>query len=122
MDADQILDQWEKYLNDGDLPNIVKLYANDAILWGTFSKVIRNNPDLIKEYFQELLLKKNFKVDINSSSARVYSDTYLYSGTYEFSYVDKELVKFPARFTFVICKDESGSYKIVEHHSSLIPN
>lgn len=122
MDADCLLKQWEEYFNDGDLTSIIKLYASDAILWGTFSKIIRNNPDLIKEYFQGLFLKKNIKVNFNSSSTRVYADTYLYSGTYEFSYIDEELVKFPARFTFVICKDESGSYKIVEHHSSLIPN
>ena len=54
MDADYVLKQWEKYLNYGELISIIKLYASDIILWGTFSKVIRNSPDLIKGYFKEL--------------------------------------------------------------------
>ncbi len=122
MNADQVLKQWEKSLNNGDLTNVVSLYAKDAVLWATFSKIIRNNPDLIEQYFQDLLQKKNFRVNFSSSNGRAYENTHLYSGTYEFSYLDSNLITFPARFTFVICKNEAGGYKIVEHHSSLIPD
>ena len=121
MSADQVLAQWEKSLNSGDLQSIVNLYAYDAILWSTFSKIIRNHPDLIKQYFEELFRKTKLKVNFSSSQTRVFENTHIYSGTYEFSYMDKELITFPARFTFVICKDNAGDYKIVEHHSSLIP-
>ncbi len=122
MIAGSVLDQWEKSLNDGDLPNIVALYAKDAVLWGTFSKVTCDNPDLIKKYFAGLFQKTNLKVRFNSLTTRAYADVYVHSGTYEFSYVHAELITFPARFTFVVYKDAGGNYKIVEHHSSLIPN
>ena len=121
MDADHVLKQWEIYINNGDLPNIVKLYANNAMLWGTFSTILRDNPELIRDYFQKLFQRKNFKVNFSSAKNRVHSGVSIYSGTYDFSYVDIELISLPARYTFVICKLDSGDYKIVEHHSSLIP-
>ena len=120
--ASQVLQQWEGYLNKGDLENILTLYASDAVLWGTFSKAIRDNSDLIHEYFQELLQKENLRVNFGTVRHRVYKDVHLFSGTYEFSHGREEPIVLPARFTLVIHRVEGGDYKIVEHHSSLIPN
>ena len=121
MDADYILKEWQTYINNGDLPSIVKLYASNAMLWGTFSTILCDSPDLIKNYFQEIFKRKNLTVNFCSANNRVYSGVSIYSGTYELSYEDKELISLSARYTFVICKDATGNYKIVEHHSSLIP-
>lgn len=122
MDAGQILKQWEECLNRGDLKNILALYANDAVLWGTFSKVIHDNADLIQEYFQNLLQKKSLSVSFSNIRHRVYDGVHLFSGIYEFFHEHGEPEVFPARFTFVICKVEDEGYRIVEHHSSLIPD
>ena len=122
MDADYVFEQWEQHINAGNLSEIVALYAKDAVLLGTFSKIVRNSPDLIREYFIEIFSRKNLRVTFGSVEPRCYSEIYLYSGTYEFSYEDKELITIPARFTYAIGKDETGNYKIVEHHSSLVPN
>jgi len=122
-DARRILQQWEEYLNRGDLRNILTLYADDAVLWGTFSKVVRDNSDSIREYFQKLLQKKNLKVNFSTvGHRRIYEDVHLFFGTYEFSHEHEKPVIFPARFTFLIHRVENGSYKIAEHHSSVIPS
>ena len=122
MDADQIIKKWEQCLNSGDLANIVKLYSDEAILWGTFSEIIRDNTYLIEKYFEELFDKDRLRVHFSLIRTRVYGGTSLYSGTYEFSYMDEVLVTLPARFTFVVGYNEKVGYRIVEHHSSLIPD
>ena len=122
MNSQQIINSWEKNLNNANLNKLINLYAEDAVLWGTFSNIIRNNTDLIREYFQNLFKKKELKVCFITSNNRVYESANLYSGTYEFSYMDQDLIKITARYTFVICKDSRQEYKIVEHHSSVIPS
>ena len=122
MNAHQVIKQWEDCLNSGELENIVNLYADDAVLWGTFSKIIRDKSDLIQEYFKGLFQKQELQVNFGTIHSRVYEDTHIFSGMYEFSYMDEKLISHPARFTFVICKNESGNFEIVEHHSSLIPS
>jgi len=122
IEAGQVLKKWENYLNSGDLANIVGLYSSEAILWGTFSTIVRDNPRLIENYFQELFCKDQLRVHFSLIRSRVFNGTYLYSGTYEFSYMDGDPVTIPARFTFVVSQDKNTGYRIVEHHSSLIPD
>jgi hypothetical protein len=118
---DNLLRGWEACLNAADLDGIISLYADDAVLWGTFSDVIRNTPALIREYYQVLYRKKNLKVKFGSSTSRSFGKAVLYSGEYEFTYEDNELIICPARFSFVFYKDNDSVYKIVDHHSSLTP-
>lgn len=121
MDADHILTEWGECINCGDLARIMKLYVKDAMLWGTFSKILRDDHELIRDYFQGLFAKDNLKVKFESSKNRVYADIFIYSGSYELSYEENGLQVFPARYTFVIRKIGEDDFKIVEHHSSLIP-
>ena len=102
MNADQVLKRWGECLNSYDLVNIVNLYSSDAVLWGTFSKIIRNDSRLIEQYFEGLFQKDSLNVNFSSINPRVYSDTHFYSGTYEFSYVEKRLIIFPCAIH--ICK------------------
>ena len=122
MDAENIIQEWEICLNKNDLNAIVGLYLEDAMLWGTFSKVMRGTSELIQEYFQGLFAKQELKVNFSTISSRKYGDTTVFSGTYEFSYREKEMITHAARFTFVVCKDNNGNFKIAEHHSSLVPD
>ena len=121
MEADKILNEWQKFLNNGDLKNIVRLYSDEAVLWGTFSNIIRDCPRLIEEYFNKLFEKNCLKVDLGIVRSREYNGIHLYSGTYEFSYIDSNFVTLPARFTFVVGRDKEAGFRIMEHHSSLIP-
>ena len=121
MDAANVINQWEDCLNRCDLKSIVELYSENAVLWGTFSKVIRDNSELVSEYFQDLFEKKELKVNFSSMTTRELNDITIYTGTYEFSYVEEESVIHYARYTFVVGKESDGNSRIVEHHSSLIP-
>ncbi|MEM7401224.1 MAG: nuclear transport factor 2 family protein [Pseudomonadota bacterium] len=121
MDANGVINNWEECLNNYDLEGIVELYSSNAVLWGTFSKVIRDSSELISEYFQNLFEKKELSVNFSSKASRSYENTTIFSGTYEFSYMEDELVIHYARFTFAVCKEDSGCFKIAEHHSSIIP-
>lgn len=121
MNANDVINAWERCLNEKSLSTIKSLYLEDAVLWGTFSKVIRDNSDLIGEYFQELFEKDELSVNFSSKLSRNYESTTIFSGTYEFSYREGEMVTHAARFTFTLCNDNEGNLKIAEHHSSLIP-
>ncbi len=120
--AENLLKKWEEYLNSGDIDGIVSLYTNNAVLWGTFSDIIRDTPELIREYFEILSYRKNLKVTFGSSNLRSFGQAAIYSGVYEFSYESSKVIKCPARFSFVFYKDESGIYRIIDHHSSLTPD
>jgi len=122
MNSSEILKKWEQFINSGDLSGVVSLYGRDAILWGTFSNVILNNHGLIEEYFKGIFNKNNFKVKFCSAYNRGYENVHLFSGTYEFSFLEEEPVNLEARYTFVVCKINNDDYKIVEHHSSLMPD
>jgi hypothetical protein len=120
--AENLLKRWEFCLNKGDLSGIVDLYSESAVLWGTFSDIIRDNPELIREYFQNLFERKNLKVTFGTSNLRSFGQAAIYSGEYEFSYEDNGVVRCPARFSFVFYKQGNDPYKIIDHHSSLIPH
>lgn len=120
--AENLLNKWEVCLNNGDLEGIVSLYTDNAVLWGTFSDIIRDSPMLIREYFETLFLREKLKVQFGSSNLRSFGQAAIYSGEYAFSYQDQGKITCPARFSFVFYKDESGAYKIIDHHSSLIPD
>lgn len=121
MEANQILDEWQRFLNCGDLENIVRLYADEAVLWGTFSDTLRDSQRLIEEYFKKLFERDGLRVEWGTVCSRSCDGFHLYSGTYEFSYVEHKPVSVPARFTFAIGHDKDGGLKILTHHSSLIP-
>jgi hypothetical protein len=120
--AENLLKKWEDCLNDGDLDGIVSLYTDNAVLWGTFSDIIRDSPFLIREYFETLFLREDLKVKFGLSNLRSFGQAAIYSGEYEFSYQGDGKTTCPARFSFVFYKDESGAYKIIDHHSSLVPD
>ncbi len=118
---DDLIKKWEICLNRKDLDGMIELYAKDAILWGTFSEIIRDKHELIREYFQQLFIKNELNVRFSKTICRNYMETTIVSGLYEFSYTEENLITHPARFTFVICNIGDGKFKIVEHHSSLLP-
>lgn len=122
MEANQILDEWQRSLNQGDLENIVRLYSDEAVLWGTFSDTLRDSPGLIREYFEKLLEKDGLRVEWGTMCTRSCDGFHLYSGTYAFSYVEAKPVTVPARFTFVIGRDKDVGFRILTHHSSLVPS
>jgi len=111
---------WKKALSSGNVDNIAKLYAGDAILWGTLSPVIRNTPELIREYFLKFATLEDIKVEFRDREVRRHGDIALNTGYYIFSWKeDGKMITVPGRYSFVYKFD--GEWKIIDHHSSVIP-
>ena len=55
-EALQVLNKWMKAFTESDVDGIIKLYASDAIFFGTSSKKLLTHRDEIRKYFERALL------------------------------------------------------------------
>ncbi|OIN53161.1 SgcJ/EcaC family oxidoreductase [Pseudomonas costantinii] len=117
-----LFDRWNSALQTGDANKVVELYASNAVLQPTVSNKVRTSPAEIKEYFEHFLPMKpigkiNFR-EIRKLGENVSMD----SGVYTFTLADKEgkTSQVQARYTFVYEKVK-GEWKILNHHSSAMP-
>ena len=116
---------WIDGMGAHDQDRVVSLYASDAVLWGTTSPTVRDNPTSIREYFNFLrTAPPHYKGVLGDQRIRVYGDTAINTGSYTFSgpAVDAAGVPIsrPARFRFVY-RYQEGRWLIVDHHSSAVP-
>ncbi len=112
-----LFEEWNNALQTGQADQVVSLYANDAILLPTVSNQVRHNHAEIKDYFVHFL-SKGPKGSIDESNVRLFDDLAINSGVYTFNFRDGAIVQ--ARYTFVYRNDGNG-WKIIEHHSSQMP-
>ena len=121
MDKNEIIalfEQWNDALQTGEPKNVVALYdKDDGILLPTISNKVRHNHTEIEDYFVNFLAKKPVGT-IDESNVRIFDGTAINSGVYTFAFADGSTVQ--ARFTFVYRNNGDG-WKIVEHHSSKMP-
>jgi uncharacterized protein (TIGR02246 family) len=114
---------WIAAMNSHDPERVVVLYDPEAVLWGTRSPTLRDNPATVREYFNILrTVPPSYKAVIGEQRIRVYGDTAINSGLYTFS-EDREgkSISRPARFSFVY-RNRDGRWLIVDHHSSVVPS
>ena len=109
------IQQWLDTVCTHDPQAIVNFYSQDGILVGTVAEKIKRGRKEIKTYFDEFVKKKPCG-KIISSQEQYMNGVSIGSGVYEFD-LDGEIV--PARFTFVIAKNDKGEYEIINHHSSV---
>ena len=113
-------DAWAEALASGDPDRIADLYAEDAVLIPTVSNVVRRDRAAIVNYFTRFM-RKLPEVRIHSRSIRVHDGIAMASGVYLFRLTrEAGAAEVPARFTFIYRKGSDG-WKIVEHHSSFMP-
>ena len=112
----ELLQKWVTAIKSGDPKQVVSLYHGDGILLGTFSNKERVGHELILEYFENLL-KSPVDVEIVSEHPHVLESAAVNSGLYNFVTNGKTI---KARFSFVYHKD-NADWKIVSHHSSVMP-
>jgi uncharacterized protein (TIGR02246 family) len=107
-------------LNDPD--RILSLYSEDGVLWGTLSPTIRSDRGALRTYFVSAFAAlPNAKVSFGEQLVRVYGNAAVNSGYYTFSFSkDGETKSIPARYSFTYIKD-GDTWKIVDHHSSTLP-
>jgi hypothetical protein len=118
-----ILEQWMKAVNDGNVESLLSLYDNDAVLIPTFSNRLLNTADKLKDYFEKLGNREDLSIALHEKTLitqELGNQIYSLSGIYNWRFaVDGELLNFEARFSYVI--DLSKSNPILHHHSSQIP-
>lgn len=113
---------WIDAMTSHDADRVMSLYDSDAVLWGTRSPTLRDNPSTVRDYFKILAtVPPSYKAVLGEQRIRVYGDMAINTGTYTFSQVDdgKEVLR-PARFSFVY-RNRGGRWLIVDHHSSAVP-
>ena len=108
---------WEQLISKRNPKIMSDLYRDNAILLATYEPLLIGRENIMK-YFVEFLDKENLQCNIIENYTQVNAFSQTASGIYLFSFSDKvwknKVVK--ARYSFVI---ESG--KIINHHSSIVP-
>ena len=113
---------WINGMTRHDIEGVLALYDSEAVLWGTRSPTLRDNPATVREYFNILrAVPPSYKAVLGEQRIRIYGDIAINTGTYTFSEVrdGKEIVR-PARFSFIY-RNRNGRWLIVDHHSSAVP-
>lgn len=116
---------WIDAMGSHDPERVVALYAPDAVLWGTTSPTIRDNPAAVRDYFSLLTrVPPDYKGVLGEQRIRVYGDLAINTGTYTFIGPARDAAGKPisraARFSFVY-RNRDGRWLIVDHHSSAVP-
>ncbi|MFC8350255.1 SgcJ/EcaC family oxidoreductase [Streptomyces sp. NPDC057280] len=118
-----LFDGWNAALKTGDPEVVADRYAKDAVLLPTVSNKVRTDHAGIVDYFEHFLKNKPVGKKVETHINVLDSDSALDAGVYEFTLTDpdtgaKRLVK--ARYTYEYEK-RGGTWKIVNHHSSVMP-
>jgi uncharacterized protein (TIGR02246 family) len=113
---------WIDAMSSHDPERVVALYDPEAVLWGTRSPTLRDNPATVRDYFNILkTVPPSYKAVMGEQRVRIYGDIAINTGTYTFSEVrDGKPISRPARFSFVY-RNRDGRWLIVDHHSSAVP-
>jgi len=112
---------WVEAFASHDAGRITALYAPDAVFWGTTSPVIRDTPELIQTYFENLKSRPTLLIELGEQHIRVYGDIAINSGYYIVHEIKEDQpVTTPLRFSFVYRRNQDR-WLIIDHHSSALP-
>ena len=115
--------KWAETIGAADPDAMIKLYAKDAVFWGTSSRTVRQDPEAVREYFVGAAkripgLKMTFEEPM---LIRIYGDIAINTGIYTATFVrGGETRTPPLRYSFTYIK-RGGEWKIINHHSSRMP-
>jgi uncharacterized protein (TIGR02246 family) len=114
---------WNAALQTGDADTVADRYAKDAVLLPTVSNKVRTDRAGIVDYFEHFLQNKPAGKKVQTVINVLDSDSAIDTGVYEFTLTDpdtgaKRVVE--ARYTYEYEK-RGGQWKIVNHHSSAMP-
>jgi uncharacterized protein (TIGR02246 family) len=118
------LQAWIDAVNTGVAETVAALYAADAVLLATFEPEPRITEQGRLAYLTAFKERNGFKARLDESHIEALGeDSGTASGLYTFISHDENGLKqiVPARFTFVYRRDEIGTWLIVSHHSSVLP-
>jgi uncharacterized protein (TIGR02246 family) len=111
---------WTDRFSSHDLEGLLALYDREAVFWGTSSQVIRDTPELIRDYFKGVPTS-TMTVAVTDSRVRVLGTVAINTGYYTFTAMrNGQPDPRPARFSFTY-RLRDGKWLIVDHHSSSVP-
>jgi len=122
-DAYQIVEKWAKAFTDADANAIARLYAPDALMIGTFGKVVLTKPEQIFKYFDGAVNSdKPRTATLNSSEALVVDDNTVVIAGFDTitGTKDGQQTVGRGRVTFVLAK-RGSDWVIVHLHRSPLP-
>ena len=120
--SETVLTDWIAAFNAKDLDRICRLYAEDAVLWGTFSPSLITAPDAVRAYFLRAFAPAlQASAELRSTEVQALDSVHIASGEYLLhANVSGVYQALPARFT-VVMAPRDGVWRIVNHHSSVMP-
>ena len=116
-----VAERWAAAYSKGDLNALMRLYDEDARLWGTSSSRVRKGSRAIREYYAQVLQAfPGTRVTLGETSPRRYGDAGVNSGSYTLRRVSGNgtVTVTSARFTMTYVR-RGGKWLIVDQHSSL---
>ncbi|MCT9076917.1 SgcJ/EcaC family oxidoreductase [Streptomyces fulvoviolaceus] len=118
-----LFDTWNAALQTGDSEKVADLYAKDAVLLPTVSNKVRTDRAGIVDYFDHFLENKPVGTKVQTIVNVLDDNSAIDTGVYEFALTnhdtgEKSVVT--ARYTYEYEKRD-GEWKIVNHHSSAMP-
>ena len=121
-DVSAVTSEWGRALGEDDPDKVLQLYADDAVLWGTLSPMVRADRAALRDYFVTAFrVLPGLKVAFGDQFIRVYGNAAVNTGYYTFSYAkDGEVKTLPARYSFTFINN-GERWLIVDHHSSVMP-
>ena len=111
-------DSWNQALASNDPAQVSGLYGRDALLLPTLSAEPRETPAGISDYFSSFL-QRHPSGSVDHRQIRLGCNQAVDAGTYRFTLHDPD-ASVAARYTFVYGL-EDGEWRILHHHSSLLP-
>lgn len=114
--------KWNEALASKDAKKVAALYTEECNFLPTMSNVFVKDRAGAEEYFIEFC-KNNPEGKIVDDRIYMLSESaYEHVGHYDFTVgPDDNRKVVSARFTYLWIKDETGSWMIKSHHSSLVP-
>ena len=114
-----LFESWNQALATDDPSQVAQLYGDHALLLPTLSSELRETPEAITDYFNSFLARHP-SGSITHRQIRLGCNGAVDAGTYRFTLHDPEATV-EARYTFVYGL-EDGQWRILHHHSSLLPS
>ncbi|MBU2884364.1 DUF4440 domain-containing protein [Gilvimarinus agarilyticus] len=118
-----ILEQWMQAVNSADVAALLQLYDTDAVLIPTFSNRVRNTPEKLRDYFEQLAKRPELSIALHEKTLTTQdlsNQIFALGGIYNWRFaVDGEVLNFEARFSYVLNLNKPSP--ILHHHSSQIP-
>ena len=114
-----VIQAWAAAFNECSAEKLAALYDPQATLWGTNASALTTSPEGIRVYFEgACIMRPPIRVTVGQVVGRLHGGAATVSGTYDFA---REGTVLRARYSMALVAADGGGWRIVQHHSSLLP-